>query len=116
MAKTQKKKVRPAATPSRRKSPTVAAPARARKAAPAAAPSRGKLERVQMPRPIQRPVKSPARGPAEDTNEGKYVYCVIKSEQPLSFGPIGIGPDPAEVYTVHFREIAAIVSTTRGVV
>jgi Gas vesicle synthesis protein GvpL/GvpF len=116
MAKTQKKKVRPAATtPSRRQS-RAAAPTRARKAAPAVAPARGKLERVQMPRPVQRPATTARAGTADDTNEGKYVYCVIKSEQPLSFGPLGIGPDPAEVHTVHFREIAAIVSTTRMVV
>jgi hypothetical protein len=116
MAKTQKKKVRPATTPSRGKSRAAAAPTRARKAAPAPAPARGKLERVQMPRPVHRPSRTAATGSAEDANEGKYVYCVIKSGQPLSFGPLGIGPDPAEVHTVHFREIAAIVSTTRMVV
>ena len=33
-----------------------------------------------------------------------------------SFGPLGIGPDPAEVHTVHFRDIAAIVSNTPMVV
>src|SRR6476619_6417270 len=116
MAKTQKKKARPAPPVSARKPRTVAASTRARKAAPAPAPARGKLERVQMPRAVQRPARSAATRSAEDANEGKYVYCVIKSEQPLSFGPLGIGPDPAEVHTVHFREIAAIVSTTRMVV
>src|SRR3954452_13214072 len=116
MAKTQKKKARPAPSASARKTRTAAGSTRARKAAPAPAPARGKLERVQMPRPVQRPARSAASGSAEDTNEGKYVYCVIKSEQPLSFGLLGIGPDPAEVHTVHFREIAAIVSTTRMVV
>jgi hypothetical protein len=115
MAKTQKKKVRPAATSSRKKAPAAPAPARARKAAPPPAPARGKLERVQMPRPVQR-ARTPAGQPTEDAAQGKYVYCVIKSEQPLSFGPLGIGPEPSEVHTVHFREIAAIVSTTRMVV
>ena len=36
--------------------------------------ARGKLERVRVP--------SPKR---EDGTEGKYVYCVIRSDQPLSF-------------------------------
>jgi hypothetical protein len=116
MAKTQKKKDRPAATSSRKKAPAAPAPARARKAAPPPAPARGKLERVQMPRPVQRAARTPAGQPAEDAAQGKYVYCVIKSEQPLSFGPLGIGPEPSEVHTVHFREIAAIVSTTPMVV
>jgi Gas vesicle synthesis protein GvpL/GvpF len=115
MAKTQKKKARPAPSATAKK-PRPAASTRARKAAPAPPPARGKLERVQMPRPVQRPPRSAATRSAEDANEGKYVYCVIKSVQPLSFGPLGIGPDPAEVHTVHFREIAAIVSTTRMVV
>ena len=52
----------------------------------------------------------------EDGNEGKYVYCIIKSERPLSFGPLGIGPEPAEVHTVHYRDIAAVVSNTPMVV
>jgi hypothetical protein len=43
---------------------------------------------------------------------GKYVYCVIHSENPLTFGPIGIGADPTEVHTVNFRDVAAVVSDT----
>ena len=46
----------------------------------------------------------------------KYVYCVIKSERPLSFGMLGIGADASEVHTVHYRDIAAIVSNTPMVV
>ncbi|MBW8894889.1 MAG: GvpL/GvpF family gas vesicle protein [Acidobacteria bacterium] len=34
----------------------------------------------------------------------------------MSFGMIGIGPDPSEVHTVHFRDIAAVVSNTPMVV
>ena len=85
--------------------------------APAAPPppARGKLERVRMPAQAARPVRE-ASPPAEERNAGKYVYCVIKSERPLTFGLLGIGPEPAEVHTVHYRDIAAIVSNTPMVV
>jgi Gas vesicle synthesis protein GvpL/GvpF len=43
---------------------------------------------------------------------GKYVYCVVQSPVPLRFGPLGIGTEPAEVHSVHFKELAAIVSDT----
>jgi hypothetical protein len=117
MAKTQKKvKGRPKAAPPRTK--TAAAPVRrrTRKAAVPVPAPRGKLERVRMPPQVRKPVSRGASATAEDSNEGKYVYCVIKSERALSFGPLGIGPDPADVHTVHYRGIAAIVSTTPMVV
>src|SRR5712691_7430464 len=43
-------------------------------------------------------------------SRGKYVYCIIESTEPMKFGPIGIGGDPSDVYTVHFRNLAAVVS------
>jgi hypothetical protein len=43
---------------------------------------------------------------------GKYVYCIIQASEPLRFGPLGIGVEPAEVHTVNYREIAAVVSDT----
>jgi hypothetical protein len=46
------------------------------------------------------------------SQRGKYVYCVIHSDAPLTFGAIGIGADPTEVHTVNFRDIAAVVSDT----
>jgi hypothetical protein len=46
------------------------------------------------------------------TSRGKYVYCIIRSEKPLKFGPIGIGADPGEVHTVQHKELAAVVSDT----
>ena len=57
---------------------------------PVAAP-RGKLERVKVP--------APAAAPRPDS-EGKYVYCIVRSEEPLSFGPLGLGQEPADVHTV----------------
>ena len=124
MAKTVK-----AARPVKAQKKRVAAPSKAKKGAPrpkrpiarAASgtaappvPPRGKLERVRMPGQAAKPAREAAH--AEDSNEGKYVYCVIKSERPLSFGLLGIGPEPAEVHTVHYRDIAAIVSNTPMVV
>src|SRR5947209_13084003 len=43
---------------------------------------------------------------------GKYVYCIIRSNEPLRFGPLGIGVDPADVHTVNYKDIAAVVSDT----
>jgi len=57
--------------------------------------------------------------PAEDAaaiaapagaSRGKYVYCIINSEKPLRFGEIGIGAEPPDVYTIHFKNLAAVVS------
>ncbi len=45
-------------------------------------------------------------------NSGKYVYCIIQSQEPFRFGRIGIGSEPADVHTVNFRDIAAVVSDT----
>ncbi len=79
------------------------------------APGRGKLERVKMPGASRsaRPRETKSAG---DANEGKYVYCIIKSEKPLTFGRLGIGVEPAEVHTIHFQDIAAVVSNTPMVV
>ncbi|MHB1843628.1 MAG: GvpL/GvpF family gas vesicle protein [Deltaproteobacteria bacterium] len=43
---------------------------------------------------------------------GKYVYCIIRSKEPRTFGHVGLGNDPAEVRTVHHKDIAAVVSDT----
>jgi hypothetical protein len=42
--------------------------------------------------------------------EGKYIYCIIESNQPRSFGPLGIGARGDELYTICFNDIAAVVS------
>jgi len=44
--------------------------------------------------------------------EGKYIYCIIKSYQSQSFGPLGIGERGDELYTVCFKDIAAVVSNS----
>jgi hypothetical protein len=78
--------------------------------------SKGKLERARLPGAPAKVLRTDAAPPSEEINEGKYVYCVIKSERALSFGLLGIGPEPSEVHTVHYRDIAAIVSNTPMIV
>jgi len=46
---------------------------------------------------------------ATTLDEGKYVYCIIKTESSRDFGRIGIG-EGNPVYTVKHRELAAVVS------
>ena len=52
------------------------------------------------------------RAPRPADTRGKYVYCIIKADEPQRFGPIGIGAEPADVHTVNYHEIAAVVSDT----
>jgi hypothetical protein len=49
---------------------------------------------------------------AKQQQRGTYVYCVIRGEGPRTFGPIGVGIEPADVYTIEYRDIAAVVSDT----
>src|SRR5205823_13993169 len=72
-------------------------------------------------RPASAAAKEPSRREGENGNgnlrqqsdaRGKYVYCIIQASEPLRFGPLGIGIEPAEVHTVNYREIAAVVSDT----
>jgi len=50
--------------------------------------------------------------PSEETksSSGVYVYCIIECSEPRSFGKIGIGGRGDEVYTVIYRDLAAVVS------
>ncbi len=43
-------------------------------------------------------------------SRGKYVYCIIEASDALRFGSIGIGAEPSDVHTVHYRNLAAVVS------
>jgi hypothetical protein len=117
MAKTQKKtrtavKTSPKRAVRPKKTRAAAAPRDRAAGAPSPA-ARGKLERVKMPTAAPKP---PRETGGEPLNEGRYVYCVIQSERALSFGLLGIGPEPAEVHTVLYRDIAAVVSNTPMVV
>jgi Gas vesicle synthesis protein GvpL/GvpF len=77
---------------------------RFRAAAKSARPAERRIERLPQTARIRElePAIAPSRG--------KYVYCIIEATDPLRFGPIGIGAEPSEVYTVHYRDLAAVVS------
>ena len=97
------KPVRPAVRPAHA---AVARKHETARAAVRSASARSKLERVKVPLSTRR----------ETGSEGRYVYCIVRSEEPLSFGPLGLGPDPTDVHTVHYQDIAAVVSNTPMVV
>jgi hypothetical protein len=44
------------------------------------------------------------------TKQGKYIYCVMESGGPQSFGPFGIGGRGDQLHTICFNGVAALVS------
>jgi hypothetical protein len=46
----------------------------------------------------------------DGARDGVYVYCIIESTEPRTFGKLGIGGRSDEVFTVHYRDLAAVVS------
>jgi hypothetical protein len=62
--------------------------------------------------PRERAAEARSRAEESDGQSGKYVYCIIQTGDSHNFGPIGIGNEPADVHTVNYRDIAAVVSDT----
>jgi len=95
--------------------PSVEKTKRAAKKAPPPAKKAGKAPAAARPRSAPPPAK-PQNGNGNVRQQpdarGKYVYCIIQASEPLRFGPLGIGIEPAEVHTVNYRDIAAVVSDT----
>jgi hypothetical protein len=98
------------ATEVKRATPLQSAAAR-RRAAPAAAPPSGLRATSPSARPLVA-LGDTAPGTRSIDGRSKYVYCIIRSAEARRFGPIGLGAEPAEVETVGFREIAAVISNT----
>lgn len=121
-AKKTKKPVVKTKKPAAKKAPVKAKKAPAKKPA---RPVRGKVVPLEVARKAPEPEihdelqaaaisDAPARRTAQDANpsRGKYVYCIIRSDEDLSFGKIGIGPVPSEVHTILYKDLAAVVSDT----
>ena len=58
---------------------------------------------------VARPIV-PAGDPRSARATGKYVYCIIRAGNQSMYGPIGLGADPADVYTIARGDLAAVVS------
>jgi hypothetical protein len=95
----------------------------ARKAPKGRAPARPEPRAVrdaEAPAPPSKPMlallgnTAPRLSTLTAPPRSKYVYCIVRSSGPLRFGPIGIGTEPGEVHTVHYKELAAVVSDTPG--
>jgi len=44
--------------------------------------------------------------------EGKYVYCIVESNEGRNFGPIGIGGRGDIVSTIGYNDISAVISSS----
>jgi hypothetical protein len=76
-------------------------------------PARRTARRAAAPAAARSTTTRPAP-PTSETASGKnlrkYVYCIIRTRQPLSLGPLGLGAEPSPVYTVSYGDLAAVVS------
>jgi len=89
-----------------------AAAPKARRPAPRSKPALVATGRPATSSSSPAPPSGPKPQPAATAtpSRGKYVYCIINSDKPLRFGSIGIGVDPPDVYTIHYKNLAAVVS------
>ena len=76
-------------------------------------------------RPASAAAKEPSRREGANGNgnlrqgpdaRGKYVYCIIQASEPLRFGPLGIGIEPAEVHTVIPMSFGTVFKTRDDIV
>ena len=44
--------------------------------------------------------------------EGKYIYCIIATNEGRSFGPIGIGGRGDIVSTIGYEGLSAVISNS----
>src|SRR5438270_1091218 len=64
--------------------------------------------RVNVPPDLQ----AMSAKPSEELKEGRYVYGVIEIDEPASFGKTSMGGSNENVYTIHHKDLAAVVSNT----
>jgi len=69
---------------------------------------RGKETRIE--RLVERAPKPSLADVDRSAGRGRYVYCIIRATQPLKFGAIGMDEQWPDVYTINFKDMAAVVS------
>ncbi len=72
------------------------------------------LERTSTPSvpEVARPGSGRGRHDVDraSAGRGRYVYCIIRAHSLLRFGAIGMDDQWPDVYTINFRDMAAVVS------
>ena len=53
--------------------------------------------------------------PEPETPMGKYMYCIIRCPEPRQFTTLGIGERGDIVHTIHFEDLAAVVSDSPNI-
>jgi len=69
-------------------------------------------QKVAAPTTYGSPSSAPHERAAEAVPRGRYVYCIVETDEGLELGPLGIGEDESPVYTIHHGGMAAVVSET----
>ena len=69
---------------------------------------RGTETRVE--RVVERAAKPSLAGADRAAGRGRYVYCIIRASAPLKFGAIGMDEQWPDVYSVNYKDMAAVVS------
>ena len=93
------------------KKPVRSAPPATRPAAREVALREAQDRDARMPARVE-PVAAPQVIEAErgEAARGRYVYCIIRASTALRFGGIGIDEQWPDVYTINYKDMAAIVS------
>jgi len=103
---------RPAGKKAATKKPAAKPAAKKKAPAPAAKKAAREPELRSAAGPMSDLLAFPEAAARVGGRSGKYVYCIVHTNDPCRFGPIGIGSEPAEVHTVNYKDIAAVVSDT----
>lgn len=49
-----------------------------------------------------------------NTQTGVYVFCAIRETQPSNFGKVRLNGQGSEIYTVHYQNVAMVVTQVNG--
>jgi hypothetical protein len=71
-----------------------------------------KISEMPLPRVAERSGGETAEVAPVPGHGGRYVYGIIEARDGVTFGKMGIGGSGEMAYTVHYNDIAAVVSKT----
>jgi hypothetical protein len=65
---------------------------------------------THIERVVERAYKENPRDVDRTAGRGRYVYCIIRASQTMKFGAIGMDEQWADVYTINYKDMAAVAS------